>query len=193
VKADAARAMGYSVLWIRLRATMVGGFLAGIGGRSCRCSIPAAGTRASRAARASPPVALVILRAGDSDAVPVGVAWLWRCCRARTGIAIGRRHSGYYLFKRPAPYILTLAIMIITCSPKRTLTARRRVVHHPIGENEPFKVEQAMPERYIKSEPYAWPYIWRFASGKHRHSSSSTSDRFCGVGGYVDKMDMTCR
>src|SRR5260221_4071006 len=29
---DAARAMGYSVLWIRLRATMVGGFLAGIGG-----------------------------------------------------------------------------------------------------------------------------------------------------------------
>ena len=29
---DAARAMGYSVLAIRLRATMVGGFLAGIGG-----------------------------------------------------------------------------------------------------------------------------------------------------------------
>src|ERR1700738_4508209 len=29
---DAARAMGYSVLLIRLRATMVGGFLAGIGG-----------------------------------------------------------------------------------------------------------------------------------------------------------------
>src|SRR5260221_8014536 len=30
--ADAGRAMGYSVLMIRLRATMVGGFLAGIGG-----------------------------------------------------------------------------------------------------------------------------------------------------------------
>src|SRR6266566_3974025 len=30
--ADAARAMGHSVLLIRLRATMVGGFLAGIGG-----------------------------------------------------------------------------------------------------------------------------------------------------------------
>jgi general nucleoside transport system permease protein len=29
--------------------------------------------------------------------------------------------SGYYLFNA-APYILTLAIMIITCSPKRTLT-----------------------------------------------------------------------
>src|SRR4029434_1456007 len=29
--------------------------------------------------------------------------------------------SGYHLFNA-APYILTLAIMIITCSPKRTLT-----------------------------------------------------------------------
>ena len=29
--------------------------------------------------------------------------------------------SGYHLFNA-APYILTLAIMIITCSPKRTLS-----------------------------------------------------------------------
>src|SRR5207237_9141398 len=29
---DAARAMGYSVLWIRLRGTIVGGFLAGLVG-----------------------------------------------------------------------------------------------------------------------------------------------------------------
>jgi general nucleoside transport system permease protein len=29
--------------------------------------------------------------------------------------------SGYHLFNA-APYILTLVIMIITCSPKRTLT-----------------------------------------------------------------------
>ena len=29
--------------------------------------------------------------------------------------------GGYYLFNA-APYVLTLAIMVITCSPKRTLT-----------------------------------------------------------------------
>jgi len=52
---DAALAMGYSVNIIRLRATMFGGFLAGIGGSFCRFTIPAAGMRACRAGRGSPP------------------------------------------------------------------------------------------------------------------------------------------
>ena len=61
------------------------------------------------------------LRALGPDAVPVRR----RCCSAppaRSARRCSRSASrqGYYLFNA-APYILTLLIMIATCSPKRTL------------------------------------------------------------------------
>ena len=60
------------------------------------------------------------LRALASDAV----LWAPRCCSA-VPARWGRRSSrsaspGYYLFNA-APYVLTLVIMIATCSPTRTL------------------------------------------------------------------------
>ena len=119
--ADAARAMGYSVNLIRLRATMFGGFLAGIGGSFLSLVLSrAAGTRASPAARASPRSRSSSSRAGT------------RCCASRASLLFGGAAAlgpalqsvgvsqGYHLFNA-APYILTLLIMIATCSPKRTL------------------------------------------------------------------------
>jgi len=47
--ADAARALGYNVMRVRTLATAAGGFLAGVGDRSCRSTIPGAGTKAFRA------------------------------------------------------------------------------------------------------------------------------------------------
>jgi simple sugar transport system permease protein len=106
---DAARAMGHSVLLIRLRATMVGGFLAGSWneGLSSGQGITA--------------VALVIFARWDP------LLCLWASLAFGGAAALGPAlqsvgvTSGYHLFNA-APYILTLAIMIITCSPKRTLT-----------------------------------------------------------------------
>ena len=53
--ASATRALGYSVNGIRIAATVAGGAIAGLGGASLTLFYRAAGTRASRAARASSP------------------------------------------------------------------------------------------------------------------------------------------
>ena len=57
---DAARAMGYSVLWIRLRATMVGGFLAGIGGSFLSLYYPGSWNEGLSSGQGLMAVALVI-------------------------------------------------------------------------------------------------------------------------------------
>src|SRR6201995_3476040 len=64
--------------------------------------------------------------------------------------------SGYHLFNA-APYILTLAIMIITCSPKRTLTGAPAQLSIARGTHTDRR-DRNMAERYLQSEPYAWPY-----------------------------------
>jgi len=70
--------------------------------------------------RVSTAVALVNLPYG-SDLCPVGPRWPLAAPR-RSELALqSSRHLGYHLF---SPRIPPLAIMIITCSPKRTLTGR---------------------------------------------------------------------
>ncbi len=118
---DAARAMGYSVLWIRLRATMVGGFLAGIGGSFLSLFYPGSWNEGLSSGQGITAVALVIFARWDP------MLCLWASLAFGGAAALGPAlqsvgvTSGYHLFNA-APYILTLAIMIITCSPKRTLT-----------------------------------------------------------------------
>ena len=118
---DAARAMGYSVLAIRLRATMVGGFLAGIGGSFLSLFYPGSWNEGLSTGQGITAVALVIFARWDP------MLCLWASLAFGGAGALGPAlqsvgvTSGYYLFNA-APYILTLAIMIITCSPKRTLT-----------------------------------------------------------------------
>ena len=118
--ADAARAMGYSVLAIRLRATMVGGFLAGIGGSFLSLFYPGSWNEGLSSGQGITAVALVIFARWDP------MLCMWASLAFGGAAALGPAlqsvgvAQGYYLFNA-APYILTLLIMIITCSPKRTL------------------------------------------------------------------------
>ena len=118
--ADAARAMGYDVLRVRTLATGWGGLLAGVGGSFLSLYYPGSWSEGLSSGQGLMAVALVIfarwnplqcfyaaLLFGGAGALgpalqSVGITW------------------GYYLFNA-APYVVTLGIMIATCSPRRTL------------------------------------------------------------------------
>jgi ABC-type uncharacterized transport system permease subunit len=118
--ADAARAMGYSVNAIRMRATMVGGFLAGIGGSFLSLYYPGNWNEGLSSGQGITAVALVIFARWNP------MLCFWASLLFGGAAALGPAlqsvgiSQGYHLFNA-APYILTLLIMIITCSPKRTL------------------------------------------------------------------------
>lgn len=118
--ADAARAMGYSVNGIRMRATMVGGFLGGIGGSFLSLYYPGSWNEGLSSGQGITAVALVIFARWNP------MLCFWASLLFGGAAALGPAlqsvgfSSGYYLFNA-APYFLTLLIMIITCSPKRTL------------------------------------------------------------------------
>jgi general nucleoside transport system permease protein len=118
--ADAALAMGYSVNWIRMRATMFGGFLAGIGGSFLSLFYPGSWNEGLSSGQGITAVALVIF-ARWNPMLCLGASLLFGGAAALGPAlqSVGFSH-GYHLFNA-APYILTLLIMIATCSPKRTL------------------------------------------------------------------------
>jgi ABC-type uncharacterized transport system permease subunit len=117
---DAALAMGYSVNFVRLAATALGGVLAGIGGSFLSLYYPGSWAEGLSSGQGLMAVALVIFARWS----PL------RCCGAALLFggagAIGPAlqsvgvTEGYYLFNA-APYVLTLGIMILTCSRRRTL------------------------------------------------------------------------
>jgi simple sugar transport system permease protein len=119
--ADAALALGYSVNAIRLRATMIGGFLAGVGGSFLSLYYPGSWNERLSSGQGITAVALVIFARWNPmlcfwAAILFGGAGALGPALQSVGVS-----EGYYLFNA-APYILTLLIMIITCSPRRTLT-----------------------------------------------------------------------
>jgi ABC-type uncharacterized transport system permease subunit len=118
--ADAARALGYPVIAVRIIATCAGGFLAGIGGSFLSLYYPGAWSERISSGQGITAVALVIFARWDPKlcffaALLFGGAGALGPSLQSVGI-----HGGYYLFNA-APYILTLLIMIVTCSPKRAL------------------------------------------------------------------------
>ncbi len=118
--ADAARAMGYSPDRVRLLATAAGGFLAGVGGSYLSLYYPGSWNEGLSSGQGLMAVALVIFARWDP------LRCLWAALLFGAAGALGPAlqsvgvTQGYYLFNA-APYVLTLAIMIATCSPRRTL------------------------------------------------------------------------
>lgn len=117
---DAARAMGVSIFKVRMLSVMAGSFLAGIGGASLSLYYPGVWTERISSGQGLMAVALVIFARWNP------MMCLWASLLFGGAQALGPAlqsvgiKEGYYLFNA-APYVLTLLIMIFTCSPKRTL------------------------------------------------------------------------
>lgn len=118
--ADAARALGYSVLGVRLRATAIGGFLAAIGGAYLSLYYPGSWNEGLSSGQGITAVALVIFARWN----PMGCLWASLLFGGAGALGPALQSvgvtEGYYLLNA-APYILTLAIMILTSSPSRSL------------------------------------------------------------------------
>ncbi|MBD2463999.1 ABC transporter permease [Oscillatoria sp. FACHB-1407] len=118
---EAARAMGVSIFQVRMLSVIAGSFLAGIGGASLSLYYPGVWTERISSGQGLMAVALVIFARWNP------IQCLWASLLFGGAQALGPAlqsvgiKEGYYLFNA-APYVLTLLIMILTCSPKKTLT-----------------------------------------------------------------------
>ncbi|MBD1911067.1 MULTISPECIES: ABC transporter permease [unclassified Leptolyngbya] len=117
---EAARAMGVSIFKVRMLSVVAGSFLAGIGGASLSLYYPGLWTERISSGQGLMAVALVIFARWNP------IACLWASLLFGGAQALGPAlqsvgiREGYYLFNA-APYILTLVIMVFTCSPQRSL------------------------------------------------------------------------
>ena len=117
---DAARAMGHGVSIVRALSTGLGGSLAGIGGSFLSLYYPGSWSEGLSSGQGLMAVALVIFARWNPlqcfyAALLFGGAGALGPALQSVGVT-----SGYYLFNA-APYVVTLGIMIATCSPRRTL------------------------------------------------------------------------
>ncbi|AUX44030.1 ABC transporter permease [Sorangium cellulosum] len=118
--ADAARAMGVDVNLVRRRATMAGGFLAGVGGSYLSLFYPGSWNEGLSSGQGLMAVALVIFARWNP------VRCLYASLLFGGASALGPAlqsvgvTSGYHLFNA-APYIVTLALMVATSSATQTL------------------------------------------------------------------------
>jgi simple sugar transport system permease protein len=118
--ADAARALGNSVNGIRIWATTAGGFIAGLGGASLSLYYPGSWNEGLSSGQGLIAVALVIF-ARWSPVRCMGAALLFGGAGALGPALQGVGVSGYYHLFNAVPYVLTLAILVWTCSPKRSI------------------------------------------------------------------------
>jgi simple sugar transport system permease protein len=118
--ADAARALGTSVNGVRIAATTAGGFIAGLGGASLSLYYPGSWNEGLSSGQGLIAVALVIFARWQP------LRCLWAALLFGGAGALGPAlqsvgvSGGYYLFNA-VPYVLTLAILVWTCSPRRSL------------------------------------------------------------------------
>ncbi|MGK7927390.1 MAG: ABC transporter permease [Spirulina sp.] len=118
---QAAKAMGISVFQIRMLSIVTGSFLAGIGGASLSLYYPGVWTERISSGQGLMAVALVIfarwhpLRCLYASLLFGGAQALGPALQS-VGI------DSFYYLVNAAPYILTLAIVIFTCSPVKTLS-----------------------------------------------------------------------
>jgi ABC-type uncharacterized transport system permease subunit len=118
--APAALALGINVDLVRFLATAAGGFLAGVGGAFLSLYYPGSWTEGLSSGQGLMAVALVIFARWNPLAC-FGAALLFGAAGALgpalQSIGITR---GYHFFNA-APYVMTLVIMILSISPKRSL------------------------------------------------------------------------
>jgi simple sugar transport system permease protein len=123
--ADAARALGYSVKGVRMLATMAGGFLSGVGGSFLSLYYPGVWNEGLSSGQGLIAVALVIFARWNPvhclyASLIYGAAGSLGAALQSAGVAV----SHHLLAATPAA--LTLLIMVITCSPDRTLRGAPR-------------------------------------------------------------------
>ena len=118
---DAARAMGISIFKVRMLSIVAGSFLAGIGGAYLSLYYPGSWNERISSGQGLMAVALVIFARWN----PIQCLYASLLFGGAQAIGPALQSVGvdsYYYLWNASPYILTLAIMIITCSPKRMLT-----------------------------------------------------------------------
>jgi simple sugar transport system permease protein len=118
--ADAARAMGYSVNRVRVLSTAAGGFLAGVGGSFLSLFFPGSWSEGLSSGQGLMAVALVIFARWNPmycfyAALLFGGAGAVGPALQAVGV-----EGGFHLWNA-LPYVLTLGIMIATCSSRRGL------------------------------------------------------------------------
>lgn len=118
---DAAEALGFPVDRVRALATMAGGFLSGVGGAFLSLYYPGSWNEGLSSGQGLIAVALVVFARWEPmrclyAALLFGGAGALGPALQSVGFS-----SGYYLFNA-APYVLTLILMVVTCSPQRTLS-----------------------------------------------------------------------
>ncbi len=117
----AAKALGYQVIPVRIFATIVGGFLAGVGGAFLSLYYPGSWNEGLSSGQGIIAVALVIFARWEP------MRCLWASLLFGGAGALGPAlqaagfSGGYYLFNA-APYVLTLVILIATCAPNQKLS-----------------------------------------------------------------------
>ncbi len=118
--AQAAWALGHSVTRIRVLATVLGGFLAGVGGSFLSLYYPGSWNEGLSSGQGLMAVALVIF-ARWSPLRCFGASLLFGAAGALgPALQSGGITFGYHLFNA-APYVVTLAVMIASSSAGRSL------------------------------------------------------------------------
>ena len=117
---EAARAMGIGVWKVRTLSIMCGSFFAGIGGAYLSLFYPGSWTERVSGGQGFMAVALVIFARWNP------VQCLWASLFFGGAQALGPALqsvgiNGYYYLSNASPYFFTLAVMIATCSSKRSL------------------------------------------------------------------------
>ncbi len=118
---EAAKAMGISIFKVRIVSIVIGSFLAGIGGAYLSLYYPGSWTEGISSGQGLMAVALVIFAKWN----PVQCLYASLLFGGAQAIGPALQAVGvdsYYYLWNASPYILTLLIMIMTCSPQRTLS-----------------------------------------------------------------------
>lgn len=117
---QAAWALGYPVTRIRVITTGLGGFLAGIGGSFLSLYYPGSWNEGLSSGQGLMAVALVIFARWKPMRCFLASLLFGAAGALGPALQSGGVTFGYHLFNA-APYIVTLAVMVASCSPGRSL------------------------------------------------------------------------